>query len=308
MILLGGIASETPLQMVAEALRRQGQPYALLEQRRFREYSLEAELCSGRLSGWLRLDGRRYRLGDFRGMYARMIDDRQLPELDGEPEGSPLRQQCRNFHDAFLRFWEIAPGRVVNRLGPMASNSSKPYQAQRIQEVGFHTPATLVTNDPEAVLAFRARHGRLIYKSTSGVRSIVQELADDDLERLDQIRWCPTQFQEKVEGRQIRVHAIGQSVFATAIETTATDYRYAHRDGGTTRLSTVELPDDLAERCVRLAAQIGLDFAGIDLCLCPDGREICFEVNPSPAFSYYENHTGQPIAHAVARYLAHLND
>jgi hypothetical protein len=27
-------------------------------------------------------------------------------------------------------------------------------------------------------------------------------------------------------------------------------------------------------------------------------------VNPSPAFSYYELHTGQPIAAAIAGYLA----
>jgi hypothetical protein len=31
---------------------------------------------------------------------------------------------------------------------------------------------------------------------------------------------------------------------------------------------------------------------------------ICFEVNPSPGFSYYEGHTGQPISAAIARYLA----
>jgi hypothetical protein len=29
----------------------------------------------------------------------------------------------------------------------------------------------------------------------------------------------------------------------------------------------------------------------------------CFEVNPSPAYSYYESHTGQPISAALARYL-----
>jgi hypothetical protein len=28
------------------------------------------------------------------------------------------------------------------------------------------------------------------------------------------------------------------------------------------------------------------------------------EANPCPAYSYYEAHTGQPIARAVARYLA----
>ena len=43
--------------------------------------------------------------------------------------------------------------------------------------------------------------------------------------------------------------------------------------------------------------------AGIDLKLAPDGRVVCLEVNPSPVFSYYELHTGQPIAAAIARLL-----
>jgi glutathione synthase/RimK-type ligase-like ATP-grasp enzyme len=64
------------------------------------------------------------------------------------------------------------------------------------------------------------------------------------------------------------------------------------------------LPDALAERCLRLAHALGLAVAGIDLKLAPDQQVYCFEVNPSPAFSYYEAHTGQPIAQAIARYLA----
>ena len=52
------------------------------------------------------------------------------------------------------------------------------------------------------------------------------------------------------------------------------------------------------------ARTLGLHFAGIDLRRAPDGRWFCFEVNPSPGFTYYEAHTGQPIADAVASYLA----
>jgi hypothetical protein len=48
---------------------------------------------------------------------------------------------------------------------------------------------------------------------------------------------------------------------------------------------------------------MGLALAGVDLRLRPDGRWFCFEVNPSPAFSYYENAAGQPIAAAVATLL-----
>ena len=68
--------------------------------------------------------------------------------------------------------------------------------------------------------------------------------------------------------------------------------------------SAVELPDATAERCVALAAGLGLEFVGIDLKITPDGDAYCFEVNPCPAFSYYEANTGQPIARAVARRLA----
>jgi glutathione synthase/RimK-type ligase-like ATP-grasp enzyme len=48
---------------------------------------------------------------------------------------------------------------------------------------------------------------------------------------------------------------------------------------------------------------LGLAFAGIDLKITPEKHVYCFEVNPSPAFSYYQSNTGQPIADAVAAYL-----
>ena len=46
-----------------------------------------------------------------------------------------------------------------------------------------------------------------------------------------------------------------------------------------------------------------LHVAGIDLRRTPDGEWFCFEVNPSPAFLYYETATGLPIAAAIAQLL-----
>jgi glutathione synthase/RimK-type ligase-like ATP-grasp enzyme len=194
---------------------------------------------------------------------------------------------------------------VVNRNRAMASNASKPYQAQAIRAAGFHVPETLVTNEPELVRDFAARHGRVIYKSVSGVRSIVQELEASDFERLDDIRWCPVQFQAFVDGIDVRVHVIGAEVYATRVSSAATDYRYAMVDGGMpARLEAARLSDELEERCVTLTGTLGLHFSGIDLRIAADGAVFCFEVNPCPAFAYYEGYTGQPIADAVARHLA----
>jgi glutathione synthase/RimK-type ligase-like ATP-grasp enzyme len=97
---------------------------------------------------------------------------------------------------------------------------------------------------------------------------------------------------------------VGDEVYAARVESAAVDYRYARMQvGADARLRGCRLDDDVAARCVALAAALDLPFAGIDLKLPPDGRVVCFEVNPSPGFSWYESETGLPIARAVARWL-----
>ena len=180
---------------------------------------------------------------------------------------------------------------------------SKPFQGQIVRRHGFDIPETLISNDPDAVRAFHASHGPLIYKSISGVRSIVAELDVTDRDRLERIRWCPVQFQQRVAGTDIRVHVVGEDVHATEIASDGVDYRYASQRGGRTDLSAITLPGDVAERCVAMTAAMGLSLSGIDLRRALDGRYYCFEVNPSPAFSYYELDTGQPIAASIAALL-----
>ncbi len=305
MILLCGIPSESPVALVRERLDEANIPYVLFAQRQFAEMDLEFEVAGHSVCGSLRVGPERYRLEDFTGVYTRLMDDQLLPELRAEPPQSALRRRARLLHDALTRWTEISPALVVNRTASMGSNFSKPYQAQLIVQAGFRTPETLITNDPEAVREFHARHGRVIYKSMSGVRSIVQTLEEEDYPRLQQIRWCPTQFQAYVAGTNVRVHTVGEAVFATAIKTEATDYRYARKQTGDyADLEATELPVETAARCVHLARRLELSFAGIDLKITPDGEVFCFEVNPSPAYSYYEANTGQPISGALARLLA----
>ena len=305
LVLLCGIPTESPIALAASRLAELGIPHVVLSQRSFERAAFWYGIDGGRLVGRLQVDGADYPLDAFSSAYVRLMDDQQLPEIAAEPPCSPRRQHARSWHDAILRWLEIAPMRVVNRMAAMASNTSKPFQAQAIVRYGFRTPETLITSDPEAVREFSARIGRVVFKSISGIRSIVRELETADLERLDRIRWCPVQFQAFIEGRNIRVHTVGREVFGTAITTDATDYRYARRQSGEPAdLTAVDVSDEVAERCVAMATALGLPFAGIDLKVTPDGDVYCFEVNPSPAYAYYEAQTGQPISTALARYLA----
>jgi hypothetical protein len=308
-IVLAGIPSEPALARVAEQLDRQDLPFVWFDQRRAATTDCAYRVDDDGLRGTLRLGDRSLPLEDVTGVYWRLMDDRRLPELDGLPDDAPERARCRALHEAFTTWTGITPARVLNRAAAMASNTSKPYQAQLIRRAGFDVPETLVTNDPDLVRSFVAEHGRVVYKSVSGLRSIVEEVDDDALDRLDDIRWCPVQFQAHVPGVDVRVHVVGRRVFATRVASGDTDYRYAGARGGRpARLEATRLAEAVEARCVDLTARLGLRFSGIDLRITPDDRVVCFEVNPCPAYPYYEGHTGQPIARAVADHLAGTAD
>jgi hypothetical protein len=303
MIFLCGIPTEPSLGLVITRLEELDVPHVVFHQRRFAETRLEMDAGGGEVRGVFQSNGSRHRLEDFSGVYTRLMEWQLLPEIKDEPPDSAARRHCDNLHGALMQWHEIAPGRVLSRRGEVGASYSKPLQAQLIRQHGFATPETLVTNDPDEVRAFRERHGRIIYKSSSHVRSVVKLLDESDDARLDAVRACPVQFQQYIEGSNLRVHTIGERIFATSITASTVDYRYSHLSGERETLAAAEVDDDFAQRCFGLAAAFGLDFAGIDFKLTPGGEAVCLEVNPSPAFSYYELHTGQPIAHAVAEFL-----
>jgi glutathione synthase/RimK-type ligase-like ATP-grasp enzyme len=169
---------------------------------------------------------------------------------------------------------------------------------------GLAAPRTLVTTDPDHVRAFYDEcDGRVVYKSASHHRSIVQRLRPDDLQHLAQVNTCPTQFQEYIPGIDVRVHVVGERIFATEIDTTAIDYRYAGRVGAEVRMRDTRLLDEIATACRRLASELDLALTGIDLRRTPGGHWYCFEANPSPVFTYYERSSGQPITDAVCDLL-----
>jgi hypothetical protein len=305
-ILLCGIPTEAPLRLVLEAAEELGVEHALLHQREAPWSHLELAASADGISGTLVVRGRELPLDRIDGVYLRLMDQACLPEDDAlrRPSGDPEAAARGMWLQQTLVEWlDVAPCRVMNRARAMASNVSKPYQALAIAARGFAVPETLITSDPDEVRAFRLRHGRVVYKSISSVRSIVRELRDDDEPRLDRLRFLPAQFQEWVEGVDVRVHVAGPEVFATEIESGAIDYRYPGADSET-RLRPTELPEDVRARCLELARHLELPLCGIDLRRGPRDRWTCFEVNPSPAFSYYQEHTGQPIAQAIVRWLA----
>lgn len=302
-VLVWGLPRDPPTASVYAALCRQGHAVALLDQRT--TVAAEADmLVNGRVALSVRTRDGDIDLERFTAAYVRPYDVRELPAVRRAGVGSATWERAVCVDQMLTDWADLAEACVVNRPAAMTPNSSKPFQSRLLREAGFAVPDTMITTDPDAVRAFREQHRRVVYKSISGIRSIVSELTDEQMGRVDDVRWCPTQFQQLVCGVDHRVHVAGEEVFAARIESDAIDYRYAEQQGCTATIRPTHLPADVAARCVEVTRGMGLAFAGIDLKRTAEGQWYCFEVNPSPGFTYYQNATGQPIDEAVARLLA----
>ena len=302
MILLWGLSGDSPLAKVRAALGRREAAVAFIDQRAVLETEIELTV-DGTVEGVVRTPDRVIPLDQVTAAYVRPYSSTQLPAIERAGIYSAAWRHALGIDDALLTWADLAPADIVNRPAAMASNNAKPYQALFIQAAGFDIPATLVTTDPDAVREFWAEHTEIIYKSVSGVRSVVAKLEARHDQRLERVRWCPTQFQQYIRGPDYRVHVIGDEVFACEICSTATDYRYASQQGHDIEIRPYQLPREVSDRCRALSRSLGLNVTGIDLRRDPEGRWYCFEANPSPAFTYYQAASNLPIDEAIADFL-----
>ena len=301
-LVVGGIA-DTVTELLCSRIEDCGYPYRLLDLGLYpADHGMEVSWNGGKMSGYLRGPDWKLDLKAISGAFVRFLGAEGREPLAGLP-AEQVNELQLEADTALMLLLDHLDCPVVNRMGGGMSNNSKPHQLLLIAQAGLLVPPTLVTNDPAAVRAFIGEHNGLIYKSISGIRSVVRRLGHAQMERLDFLRHGPTQFQAFVHGDNVRVHTVGSQIFATRIRTEAVDYRYARRDGLSVDMEPTDLPPGVAVACLQIARNLGLLHAGIDLKVTPEGEWYCFEVNPCPGFVYYERQTGQPISLALAELL-----
>lgn len=204
--------------------------------------------------------------------------------------------------------------RWVSRPSNIRLAQQKLFQLRRATELGFRVPQTLSTNDPDAFLEFYHRcNGEVIYKTLGKNQThnaegrlmfaYTNKLDQSFLEHLDEVRFTPCLFQEYIPKRvELRVTVVGNRVFACEIhsqksERTRIDWR--RYDLENTPHIPVELPEDIADRCLKLVRSFGLNFGAIDIIATPDDEYIFIEINPNGQWLWIEQLTGLPISDAL---------
>lgn len=207
--------------------------------------------------------------------------------------------EYRGLVTSIVRYLETCDVRVVNPMSSLGLHSQKPLQLARFADEGVPVPATCSTNDPAAVRSFVDRVGDVIYKPISGgghAREVSAGDLDDD--RLQKLSNSPVQFQERVDGDNLRLFVVdGDVVAAGRIESDALDYRTTDHD-----VVGIDPRRAVREAATTAAAVTGLPFTGVDVIDAGD-RFVVLEANPSPMFAQFDALAGTDVATHLADLL-----
>lgn len=185
----------------------------------------------------------------------------------------------------------------------------KPTQLAAAAVAGLEVPPTLVTCAPADARAFLEELGdrpviQKPLRPTEASMRPTRLVTEGDRSRLDDLRLAPAILQAYVPGTDVRVTAAGGRLFATAIDARDTsspqDFRPAYAQA---RVSTCDLPADVATGIRSLLLDLGLRYAALDFRRTDEGQYFFLEANPAGQWLFLEDRTGQPITRAVAEAL-----
>jgi RimK-like ATP-grasp domain len=218
--------------------------------------------------------------------------------------GIALPADCQDPHLRDMAYREIEsmigslfrmlPCHWVNSPEAIQMHVYKAYQLQLMAKSGIRIPHTLVSNDSDAVIAFYERmQGRVIYKPVRGGAHTARLLPEDlKPDRLAELAKAPVQFQEMIDGVDVRIYWLDGEAFAGEIRATTLDFR----DDPQAPIVPIALPDAVRVDCGTIAKQLLLLFSGIDARRTPQGEYVFLEANPCPMFIHFEQRSGYPIS------------
>jgi hypothetical protein len=201
----------------------------------------------------------------------------------------------------------LVASRAANRL----------LQMHKAKELGFNIPASLISNDPKEAQDFMQSTPDVILKDLDTPYTVVRSqvytsftkrIAELTSDQLEAVALGPCLFQERIpKAHEIRVYVVGDTVIAVGIaplsDDVGEDYR---RQRYQIEVWPYSLPSKVKERCLALVSALGLQYAGIDLLLTPQGEIVFLELGPYSSWVWAEELGGLPLTKTFTDLLEQL--
>ena len=183
-------------------------------------------------------------------------------------------------------------------------------------EIGFKVPDTVITSDPERVVAFYKYHPGGIVVKLLAVSPLVGRViytnivTPEYMDKIQSVKFAPAIFQELLpKSYELRVTVVGDRVFSAKIYSqedsiTALDWRTQPEvNDFSVRMEISTLPQDIKGKTLELMKRLGLRYGSLDMVVMPDGEYVFLEINPSGQWHFVQLKTGAQIAEALANLL-----
>jgi RimK family alpha-L-glutamate ligase len=198
--------------------------------------------------------------------------------------------------------------RAVNSAHAIERTVDKFLASALLAAAAIPTPRTVVCERAEdALAAFTELGSDVIVKPLFGSMGLGMARVDDPdvaqrVFRALELERAVYYLQEALPhaGVDVRALVVGERVVA-AIERVGSGWRANLARGAHARPIALEAAH--AALCVRAAAVLGTDYAGVDLLRAADGRDYVLEVNGIPGWRGVEGATGVDVAAAIVAHL-----
>ncbi|MET7596879.1 ATP-grasp ribosomal peptide maturase [Streptomyces sp. NPDC004082] len=291
--------------MVVAELNARGVPVVRLDPADLPDKAvLSADYAHGDFEGHLSVNGHVLSMTGLRSVWVRRPGEPAAHAAHASPW---LTAETRQ---ALFGMLYSAVTRWMNHPGSAEQARHKPWQLRVAHLSGFAVPPTVVTTAPRVAQQFAEEYRDVVVKSASGpppgdpTVSLPTTLIGPDAD-FSGVAAGPALLQRYVPKRaDIRLTCVGSRLFAA--RKTAAPGQIDGRYGDTGHLwETTSVPDRVAKSVQEYMAFTGLAYAAFDFAEDAEGLWWFLECNQGGQFGFVELETGQPIAEAVALWLAY---
>jgi ATP-grasp ribosomal peptide maturase len=264
---------------------------------------LSADYAHGDFDGHLSMGGHVLSMGGLRSVWVRRPGE---PAAHAAEPSTWLTAETRQ---ALYGMLYSASTRWMNHPRNAEQARYKPWQLRIAHLSGFAVPPTVITTAPRVAQQFAEEYKEVVVKSASGpppddpALALPTTLIGPDAD-FSAVAAGPALLQRYIPKRaDIRLTCVGCRLFAARKRAAPGQVDGRYGDTGHS-WETTAVPERIVKSVQEYLALSGLAYAAFDFAEDEEGVWWFLECNQGGQFGFIELETGQPIAEAVALWLA----